>query len=797
MEDKDDHEAFHDEPQISPRQAQHDDTTTTTTTTHDGSSLRPLHIDTPLTDDDDDDDLFANNNSRDLISDGPPPPPYNNNNNNAEANPSLPLVLKLLFGLNGLSLSLLTLPIMYILNTRVAVPLSYLPAYGAIAFLPYSLKPMYAYLCGVWATKQPSNASPRFDANYNNNNNNTIESSIENQRNNNQNRHYRYLSLFRWLLVCNSLCTLLFATIPKGGSVMAVFVVAFLRGVTDSWAEFCLGLTLIDHARLGVNVVQDYQTTVSCFQAQAATTGNLGAWLASLITCLVLVGRRFASEHEHENGDGTDHQQQPQLTGGIANGLVIVTALVQLGGAVFVYVWEKRQSKLSINGSGGDRIYEELPTEARHPIHHNATPREEIFEPCISTESDSLRDDERSHPSYSSLEDLSDDDDYDSASLSTEVTSSFRASTNSSRSPKKIANWAIVILLQCVLVTIALKGPIVEVSSHYVWSILVTTFLVGIITAAITLCCKLGNNNSSSSSSAKDDHDATTFRVGLFLVLKNAIPSDSAILASFFYSLFGTNQPLLLQLLSFLGMGVSSLSSWSYTRFFSTRFGSGRPLVGLMAGTVALASLASLLHVAVFRVYQKGEAHNEEGEDGERSSTLPSRNLLLIAIVSKFVTTFFDEWAFLPELVLATTSVRVPNTTLSTSAATSSSSPSPSVTIDDREAATQSVIVSSTPNHDNSCGNSDGNDDDNDDQKQRQRIAMEYGTLVSCIDFGDQLGSLVAAPLVAFWQISRENGFLHLDRLIVFCAVANVAITIGLLPLLWNITTTSGPKTER
>jgi hypothetical protein len=755
MEDKDHHEAFHDEPQISPRQAQHDHTTTTH---HDGSSLRPLHLDTPSTDDDD--DSFANN-SRDILSDGPPPP-YNN-----AADPSLPLVLKLLFGLNGLSLSLLTLPIMYILNTRVAVPLSYLPAYGAIAFLPYSLKPVYAYLCGLWATKQPSNASPRPDASNNNNKNSNIESSIQNQHNN-QNSH-RYLSLFRWLLACNSLCTLLFTSIPKGG-VMAVFVVAFLRGVTDSWAEFCLGLTLIDHAR--VNFAQDYQTTVSGFQAQAATAGNLGAWLASLVTCLVLVGRRFASEHE--SGDTEQQQQQPQLTWGIANALVIVTALVQLGGAAFVHFWEKRQSKLS----GGDGIYEELPTEARHPIHHNATPREG-FEPCISTESYSLRDEERSHPSYSSLEDLSDDDDDDSASLSTEVTS-FRAS-NPSRSPKKIANWAIIILLQCVLVTIALKGPIIEVSSHYVWGVLVTTFLAGIIMAAITLCCKLGNSNS-----AKGDHDGdpTTFRVGLFLVLKNTIPSDSAILASFFYSLFGTNQPLLLQLLSFLGMGVSSLSSWSYTRFFSKRFGSGRPLVGLMAGTVALASLASLLHVAVFRVYQKSEADDEGGE----RSLLPSRNLLLIAIVSKFVTTFFDEWAFLPELVLATTSVRVPNTTLSTSA---TSSPSPSDTIDDREAATRSAsaIMSSTPNHGNSCGN------DDDDQRQQQRIAMEYGTLVSCIDFGDQLGSLVAAPLVAFWQISRENGFLHLDRLIVFCAVANVAITIGLLPLLWN--TTSGPKTKR
>ena len=141
----------------------------------------------------------------------------------------------------------------------------------------------------------------------------------------------------------------------------------------------------------------------------------------------------------------------------------------------------------------------------------------------------------------------------------------------------------------------------------------------------------------------------TTFRVGLFLVLKNAVPSDSAILASFFYALFGMNQPLLLQFLSFLGMGVSTLSSWSYSRLFSQRFGSGRSLVGLLAGTCGLASLASLLHIAVFRVYQASETEEVNDE------FVPSRRLLLIAVVSKFITTpfstngpFYQNWSWRP-----------------------------------------------------------------------------------------------------------------------------------------------------
>ena len=703
----------------------------------------PLHLDTANADD----DL--------LTSDARRVPPHHPPD---DADPSLPLMLRLLFGLNGLSLSLLTLPMMYILNTRVAVPLPYLPAYGAIAFLPYSLKPMYAYLCGLWAKHRSNRPTNR------------------NRQHNNHRHTYRYLALFRWLLVGNSICTLLFASIPRGG-VLAVFVVAFLRGVTDSWAEFCLGLTLIDHAR--TNHPGSYETAVSSLQAQSATAGNLGAWTASLVTCLVLVGRRFASEED-------DEEQQPQLTGGLTNGLVIATALFQLVGVASVQVWETGQSKrANANGNGndnwnGDGIYDELPSsETRYDA--NGTGDDGSDNPVrfgrdnavLSTESDFLRDEESSHPSYSSLEDIASDEE-SAASLSIETTDLFGNPRNGSWPFTRIAKWILIVLLQCILVAIALKGPFVEATSHFVWIVLMSTLLIGIVFTAVALYCKLRKSDDIGVSD-----DTTTLNVGLFLVLKNAIPSDSAILGSFFYALFGTNQPLLLQFLSFLGMGVSSLSSWSYTRIFSKRFGSGRPLVGLIAGTVVLASLASLMHIAVFRVYQRSE-HGEEGNE----ELSPSRRLLLIAIAAKFVTTFCDEWAFLPELVLATTSVRVPTSTGSLS--------SPANIASHREAdgpVGNGAIVSGTPAE--NLGGSHERDrleDDDDDEDQRQRIAIEYGTLVSCIDFGDQLGSLLAAPLVAAWQISRENGFLHLDRLILFCSLANLVLTLGLLPLLWTST---------
>eukprot|EP00536_Pseudo-nitzschia_multiseries_P014519 jgi/Psemu1/320675/estExt_fgenesh1_pm.C_7190001 len=671
--------------------------------------------------------------------------------------------IALLFGLNGLSLSLLTLPIMYILNTRVEVPLPYLPAYGAIAFLPYSLKPLYAYLCGLLLTVSSSSSSSSG----------------------------RYLGLFSALLTANGLCTAGFCAIPNGG-VVVLFVVAFARGVTDSWAEFCLGLTLIDHARElsssgnnnGNGGAFSYDTAVSKLQSQAATAGNLGAWLASVVTFLLFVQRYFGS-------DGREGGHESQLSGGVANALILATASVQLLGACAV-----RLSR-PVFGSGfgsGNRsgVYREIPTgtaiqQQRPTVGGDSLALTGIVTAAISdncpTELDSLRgDEESSHPSYSSLEDLGDDED-SLTSTSTTGNDSVRPSTSTSPpghrfSPSTVFRWVLVVLLQCVLVLIALKGPIVESSSHFVWSVSVTTLAFGILLALLALWCGNGTHDGDGDSNSK------TLRVGLYLVLRNAVPSDATILASFVYSLLGESQPLTMQLLAVLGMGVSSLSSWSYTRLFSTRFGGGRPLLWLMGGTIVLASLASLVNIAVVRAYWHSK-EDEEVEGGDGDAGPMSTRLLLVVVVSKIVTTFFEEWAFLPELVLATTSVSLPMTPAASSG-NNGGGPTAERALLTRANSQELELgpmpaVSASPRETRDENLHRSNDNYNHNDK---RIAMEYGTLVACIDFGDQLGSLAAAPLVAILNISRDNDFLHLDRLILVCAVANMVVTIGLLPLL-------------
>jgi hypothetical protein len=554
---------------------------------------------------------------------------------------SLPGLLQILFGLNGLTLALESLSLMYIVNTRVGIPLPYLPTYGAIAFLPYSLKPLYGYL------SQGTKSLPRH-------------------------------LLFVALLTTNAFVILLTCLIPPGGVVLA-FAVAFLRGITDSWAEFCLGLTLIDHARTTQQQQQDsFDNTASHFQSQAATARNFGALLGSLVTCLLVVERTLVSP------------DQLQLNGAVANALLITTGLLQIVGAISAYVY-RNDFLPSPSATSFSLIVQQ--------------------EDAIVDEESALRDDEDSHPSYSSQEDSNDADSlYSTSSLNS---SEARTTMYHSR-----ANWTLILLLQLIIILFAMKGPISEWASHVVWKVIMVSLLLAIAIMGLAMY--------------SNDWWQKSHRVGLFLILRQAIPSDTMLVASFFYSVFQST-PLLLQLLSLASMAMTTLSSWSYGKLWS-RFTDGRAFLLVIAGTTLLAALASLGNIVVF---QNSSSHW----------------IFWISLAFKAVTAFFSEWAFLPDVILATTSV----------------------TVGQKEDPQRVTNLAEVLPPSSSFSN--------DEQETTKNIAIEYGTLISCIDFGDQLGSLVTGPIVAMLGISRENHFLHLDRLVLLCSLFSV-LSLGLLAIL-------------
>ena len=549
---------------------------------------------------------------------------------------SLPWVLHALFGLNGFTLSFQTLSLMYVVNTRVAIPLRYLPTYGAIAFLPYSLKPIYGFL---------SQGLPRD-------------------------------KLFVVLLTANSLSLFGTSAIPSGG-VFFVFVAAVFRNITDSWAELCLGLTLIDHARKQQH--SNYDTLASRFQSQAATARNFGSLLASLITFLMFVERRLVTP------------DKTQLSGAVADALLITTGCLQITGAAIAHIYRN----------------DFCPIPSHSPF---TSLRQEAV---LLDEESALRDDEASHPSYSNGQE---EDQCDVDSLDT---SSAASGTSIGQRPyHRRANWRLMVLLQLFIIAVAMKGPIIDLTSQVSWKLLLACLLLTIIIVAVAMFL--------------NDRWEKSHRVGLFLILRRACPSDQMIIASFLYFLFEPT-PLLLQLLTLLGISMTTLSSWSYGKLWS-KFSTGRDFLVVIGGTTILAALASLGNMAVFKYSS-------------------SHYIFLVALAAKAIATFFSEWAFLPDVVLATTSLSLGGNEC-----------------DEQVVLHRNPPQANAPQIENEAS---------------KKIAIEYGTLLSCIDLGDQLGSLLTGPIVAVLGISRENGFHNLDSLILLCSLGSV-LSIGFLLIFRN-----------
>lgn len=546
---------------------------------------------------------------------------------------SLPRILQLFFALNGFTLSLEGLGLMYIINSRVEMPIPYLPTYGAIAFLPYSFKPLYGYLS--------------------------------------QGRIPRY-QLFIALLCGNGLSVLSTCLIPKGGVFLACLV-AFVRGVTDSWAELCLGITLIDLARAYSNHPgYNYEGIASTFQAQAATARNLGSFISYTATFVIFASRRSLSLGSTE------------LTALDADMILITAGGLQVVGAVIAYSCRR---ELQAPSSDGFQLVQ----------HHDTT--DDGDEPH---EASSLREEEDTRNPYSSTEE---------DSLNSQSEPTLFQGTESWRSR---VNGTLVVLLQITILILAMKGPITEFGSHLLWKVLLISFLLVTLLVGSAICF--------------NRWWYTSHGVGMYLILKHALPSDSMVLGSFFYSIFQSS-PAELQVLSLLGSGVTTLSSWSYGRLFS-KFNTGSRFFLVIAGTTILAATASLGNIMIFNYSQ-------------------SEYIFWIVLLMKSISTFFDEWEFLPDVVLATTSLN----------ARDDNKPSdlPPVLPTTEAPAVTEVKT--------------GND------------AIKYGTLISCIDFGDELGSLLTGPLVALLGISRENHFERLDHLIIICFLFNL-MSVGLLILL-------------
>jgi len=508
--------------------------------------------------------------------------------------PCLSLPLGVLFGLNGVTLALPTTALLYIVNTRVEMPLNYLPTYGALAFLPFCLKPLYAYL----STKRRN-------------------------------------GLLSALLLASALSIIATAFVPKGG-ILACFVVGFLRGLFSAWPEFLLGLTLLDQAS---SSHANREQTAALFQSQAATARGLGSLLAHALVFCYFGYSRFS-------------QAPVELNDASVTLLLVVSGSLNVVGATIAWYYQVGISPLSM------------------PISQTSS--------CNSCESGEPGEEEV---------------------LVESGPPAFAEEPSSATTTMNVINVRLVVLLQVTIILISLRGPIMDVSSNLSWGLMVAASLIGLVVLSYLASLNM---------QWKKIH-----RVGLFLILRHALPTTAVyLLDSYLYTIFQAT-PAILQLFSLAKTTVTTVASWLYGRILSP-YAKDDDLHRLIAITTLLAAVASLGNVLLV-------------------DTLPHLDKfglqVAMTLIIGSITTWTENWNFLPDVVLATVSV---------------------------------VETSNAGSY---------------------QTGVEYGTLISCIDFGDQVGALLLGPLVAVLGISRENDWDHLDTLLQLCALT-MLLSIGLIGIL-------------
>ena len=318
-----------------------------------------------------------------------------------------------------------------------------------------------------------------------------------------------------------------------------------------------------------------------------------------------------------------------------------------------------------------------------------------------------------------------------------------------------------ILLFQSLLIIASLREIIIAFTNDLFFGIIAALLIISLI---LSILCSLGVSNrfhqsrryhpTDTSAEANTqqgmgimEHVTYIKYIAFYLILRHSAPSAGVMLSSYTYSIF-RSEPLLLQSMSLVGSIMAALSSWAYGKKIAKKFYSLTGIKKVIAVTTIASALWSMFSILFVRLFR------------ERSDNVFSGGLLLIGAynVYQLIVSFLGELTFLPSVVLATTSIAHQEVT-------GSGSVRPQGTETEQQRSEAFV--------------EDGNevaDSDNLDRLAPVRLddGLQYGLLIACIDFGDQLSNFVAMPIVEMLDIRRDNEWKNLEWFIVVCSMLNV-----------------------
>mmetsp|Transcript_20330 Transcript_20330/g.30238 ORF Transcript_20330/g.30238 Transcript_20330/m.30238 type:complete len:665 (-) Transcript_20330:294-2288(-) len=532
---------------------------------------------------------------------------------------SLPLPLRFLYAANGATMQLPSIALMSIANDRAAIPPAYLPAYGAISFLPWSLKPVYAFLSALFVDE----SSACYE---------DIGGGDGIIFHNHRRRHVLLSALF----ISSGLSYIGTAFVPNGGVALCI-IWGFTRGITGSWAEFLLDLTLLDTARNrqtvnldngesassspsedGNNrdsplIIPPYEELVSIFQSQAATFRSVGSLVASGVTFVMFLWRHY-------------RKVETELSDAVVTALLFGTALMPIVG-----------SFLTIKYKVGT---------FSNPSYHPAANNDLLI--TMHNENSTLYERSEAEESSSTLTcEISQVVSYNGIAvdegIAEEECEEEKMYQNKKR--QKQGDIASLLLFQTLLIMLAMQNPIVSATKKVVWMSLVISIGSGLaISLLYSWYC---HHQCTKKSRPKTTAVVPPRKLALYLILRHAIPSAGVLMYSFIYTIF-QKEPLLLQINSILQSAVTALATCSYERFCAKKFNSGWGIIGLITVLTIITALVSLLDIILVHI---ADYNIISGEN------IGSTHLYWIVFLVGIFTAYFGELNFMPSVVLASTNV--------------------------------------------------------------------------------------------------------------------------------------------